>query len=155
MILELEFSMQTVFQLANIEKTCFGKDAWSINALIGEFNNRFSHLFACKIDDSIVGYVCVRIMYEEAQICNVAVLPEHRRKGIATQLLDAVAAFAKEEGCERSELEVNVENLPAVELYRKCGYKEEGIRKNFYRKSRYESRDAYTMVLSLIENPEE
>ena len=149
MISKLEFSMQTVFQLANIEKECFGRDAWSINALIGEFNNAFSHLFACEIDGKIVGYVCVRIMYEEAQICNLAVLPEHRRKGIATELLGEVATFSKEKGCERAELEVNVENLPAVELYRKCGYKEEGIRKNFYRKSRYASRDAYTMVLPL------
>ena len=147
---ELEFSMQAVFQIANIEKECFGKEAWSINNIIGEFHNSFSQFFAHEVDGKIVGYVCVRIMYEEAQICNLAVLPEHRRKGIATQLLDAVAAFAKEKGCERCELEVNVENLPAVELYRKCGYNEEGIRKNFYRKSRYASRDAYTMVLPLI-----
>lgn len=142
--------MQTVFQLANIEKQCFGRDAWSIQSLIGEFNNDFSHLFAQEIDGKIVGYACVRIMYEEAQICNVAVVPEHRRKGIATELLSTLAAFAKERGCERAELEVNVENLPAVELYRKCGYQEEGIRKNFYRKTRYASRDAYTMVLPLV-----
>ena len=148
---QLEFSMQTVFQLANIEKDCFGRDAWSINALISEFNNKFSHFFAYRIDDNIVGYACVRIMYEEAQICNIAVLTEHRRKGIATQLLKTVAAFATEQGCERAELEVNVQNLPAVEMYRKNGYKEVGIRKNFYRKSRYASRDAYTMVLQLAE----
>ena len=147
---KLEFSMPTVFQLANIEKECFGKDAWSINALISEFNNSFSHFFAYTIDDKIVGYACVRIMYEEAQICNIAVLSEHRRKGIGTQLLQTVAAFATEQGCERAELEVNVQNLPAVELYRKCGYKEEGIRKNFYRRTRYSSRDAYTMVLPLV-----
>ena len=148
---KLEFSMQNVFQLANIEKACFGRDAWSIQALIGEFSNDFSHFFAHEIDGKIVGYACVRIMYEEAQICNIAVLPEHRRKGIATKLLQMVANFAKEKGCERAELEVNVANLPAVELYRKCGYGEAGIRKNFYRKSRYPSRDAYTMVLTLTE----
>lgn len=148
---KLEFSMQTVFQLANIEKACFGRDAWSIQALIGEFGNDFSHFFAYEIDEKIVGYACVRTMYEEAQICNVAVLPEHRRKGIATQLLQTVADFAKEKGCERAELEVNVANLPAVELYRKCGYEEVGVRKNFYRRTRYPSRDAYTMVLTLVE----
>lgn len=151
---KLEFSMQTVFQLNNIEKACFGRDAWSIQALIGEFNNEFSHFFAHEIEGKIVGYACVRIMYEEAQICNIAVLPEYRRQGIATELLKMVAEFSKEKGCERAELEVNVANLPAVELYRKCGYDEAGIRKNFYRKSRYPSRDAYTMVLTLVENAE-
>ena len=152
MITKLEFSMQTVFQLANIEKECFGRDAWSIQALIGEFNNSFSHFFAREVDGKIVGYACVRTMYEEAQICNIAVLADFRRQGIATELLNAVAAFAKEHGCERCELEVNVANLPAVAMYRKCGYAEAGLRKNFYRKSRYPSRDAYTMVLTLTEN---
>ena len=151
---KLQFSMQTVFQLNNIEKACFGKEAWSIQALIGEFNNNFSHFFACEADGAIVGYVCVRIMYEEAQICNIAVLPEHRRKGIATELLQTVAEFAKEKGCERAELEVNVSNTPAVELYSKCGYEKVGIRKNFYRKTRYPTRDAYTMVLQLVEKAE-
>ena len=151
---KLHFSMQTVFQLNNIEKVCFGKEAWSIQALIGEFNNEFSHFFAHEVDGKIVGYACVRIMYEEAQICNIAVLPEHRRQGIATELLQAVADFAKEKGCERAELEVNVSNTPAIEMYRKCGYEEVGIRKNFYRKSRYPTRDAYTMVLQLVANAE-
>lgn len=149
MITKLQFSMQTVFQLANIEKECFGRDAWSISALIGEFENEFSHFFAHEVDGKVVGYACVRIMYEEAQICNIAVLPSYRRQGIATELLQTVADFSKLQGCERAELEVNVANLPAVELYRKCGYNQEGIRKNFYRKSRYSSRDAYTMVLPL------
>ena len=147
--------MQTVFQLNNIEKACFGRDAWSIQALVGEFENAFSHFFAYEVEDKIVGYACVRIMYEEAQICNVAVLPEHRRKGIATELLQAVADFAREQGCDHAELEVNVENIAAVELYRKCGYDQVGIRKNFYRRTRYPSRDAYTMVLPLIDKKDE
>ena len=151
MTTKLQFSMQTVFQLNNIETACFGRDAWSIQALIGEFSNEFSHFFAYEIDGKIVGYACLRIMYEEAQICNVAVLPEHRRKGIATELMRTLADFGREKGCERAELEVNVANLAAVELYRKCGYAEVGIRKNFYRKTRYPSRDAYTMVLPLTD----
>lgn len=149
MIEKLNFSMQTVFQLANLEKECFGKDAWSIAALRGEFGNEFSHLFAKRVDDVIVGYVCIRIMYEEAQICNICVSPKHRRLGYASELLGVVKEFSTLQGCERCELEVNVSNEPAVELYKKCGYNIEGIRKNFYRRSRYDTRDAYTMVLKL------
>ena len=142
--------MPTVFQLNNIEKACFGKDAWSINSLIGEFNNSFSHLFGEVVDDKIVGYVCVRIMYEEAQICNIAVLPEYRRQGIATRLLETIAEFATIQECERCELEVNTANTPTVELYKKCGYEIVGTRVNFYRRSkRFNSRDAYTMTKNL------
>lgn len=149
MVEKLEFSMQTIFQLANLEKECFGRDAWSIAALRGEFGNDFSHFFAKKADGVIAGYVCVRIMYEECQICNICVAPKFRRLGYASELLKAVKEFASEEGCERCELEVNVSNEPAVGLYKKCDYAVEGVRKNFYRRSRYATRDAYTMVLQL------
>lgn len=149
MIEKLEFNMQTIFQLANLEKECFGRDAWSIAALRGEYGNDFSHFFAKRIDGVIVGYVCIRVLYEETQICNICVAPNYRRQGFATELLDAVRSFAIEQGCERCELEVNVSNEPAVEMYKKCGYNVEGIRKNFYRRSRYATRDAYTMVLNL------
>lgn len=149
MIEKLDFNMQTIFQLANLEKECFGKDAWSIAALQGEFGHEFSHFFAKRIDGVIVGYVCIRIMYEESQICNICVSPKYRRKGFASELLQAVKEFSFEAGCERCELEVNVSNEPAVGLYQKCGYDIEGIRKNFYRRSRYATRDAYTMILNL------
>lgn len=149
MIQKIPFSMPNVFQLAKIEKECFGKDAWSINNVRGEFENDYSHFFGEVVDGVYVGYVCVRIMYEEAQICNIAVLPQYRRQGIATQLLKTVDEFSKIQGCERGELEVNTANIAAVELYKKCGYEVEGLRKNFYRKSRYATRDAYTMVKQL------
>ena len=50
----------------------------------------------------------------------------------------------------RAELEVNTANIPAVELYKKCGYKVAGVRKNFYRKSRFATGDAYTMIKQLV-----
>ncbi|MCM1195287.1 MAG: ribosomal protein S18-alanine N-acetyltransferase [Corallococcus sp.] len=149
MIQELTFSMQNIFQLADLEKECFGKDAWTIANLRGEFGNSFSHFFAEVIDDKIVGYACVRIMYEESQICNICVATKYRRQGIASRILQEVAVFSKEQNCERCELEVNVANEPAVELYKHCGYVVEGIRKDFYRRTRYSTRDAYTMVLQL------
>lgn len=144
---QIQYTMQNVIALADLEKTCFGRDAWSIASLRGEFENEFSHFFAEVRDGEIVGYICIRTVCEEAQVCNVAVLPEYRRQGIATSLLKQGVAFSAEKGCTRCELEVNTENTAAVELYKKCGFEIEGTRKNFYRRNRYKSRDAYTMVL--------
>lgn len=149
MIEKISFNMQNIFQLADVEKECFGRDAWNISALRGEFCNEFSHFFGAVIDGKIIGYVCVRLMYEEAQICNICVINKFRRQGYAVKLLESVAAFALENGCERCELEVNTANVPAVELYKKCGYEIAGTRPNFYRRTRYATRDAYTMVLQL------
>ena len=150
MIEKLEFSMPTVFQLHKIEKECFGKEAWSVNNLVGEYQNEYSHVCGEVVDDEIVGYACVRIMYEEAQVCNIAVLPQYRRRGIATRLLETIADFATVQQCERCELEVNTANEPTVNLYKKCGYEIVGTRPNFYRRTkRYLTRDAYTMVKTL------
>ncbi len=147
MIEKLDSTMQTIIALNQIEKDCFGRDAWSIPALRGEFNNEFSHFFA-EVDGSgkILGYACVRILCEEAQICNIAVLTANRRLGIGSRLVERVLEFSKEQSCTRCELEVNTENSPAIGLYKKCGFSVVGVRKNFYRRNRYSSRDAYTMV---------
>ncbi|MBR1954969.1 MAG: ribosomal protein S18-alanine N-acetyltransferase [Clostridia bacterium] len=150
MIKLLEYNMKNVFDLADIEEVCFAKDAWTVNNLRGEFMNEYSYLIGYYQDDKLVGYTCVRAMYEEAQVCNVAVLPEYRRQGIAKQLIEAMLRLSAEKGCQVCELEVNTENTPAVELYKKCGFEVAGIRKNFYRRSRYNSRDAYTMTKSLV-----
>lgn len=149
---KLNYTMQNVIELAQLEKVCFGKDAWSITNLRGEFSNEFSHFFAEKRDGRIVGYVCVRTMYEEAQICNIAVIPQFRRQGVASELLKTMVNFAASQNCTRCELEVNAENTAAVELYKKCGFEIAGLRKNFYRRTRYNSRDAYTMVLQLTKS---
>ena len=151
MIKLLEYNMKNVFDLADIEEVCFAKDAWTVNNLRGEFMNEYSYLIGYCQDDKLVGYTCVRAMYEEAQVCNVAVLPEYRRQGIAKQLIEEMLRLSAEKGCQVCELEVNTENTPAVELYKKCGFEVAGIRKNFYRRSRYNSRDAYTMTKSLVE----
>ncbi|MBQ2914710.1 MAG: ribosomal protein S18-alanine N-acetyltransferase [Clostridia bacterium] len=150
MIKLLEYNMKNVFDLADIEEVCFAKDAWTVNNLRGEFMNEYSYLIGYYQDDKLVGYTCVRAMYEEAQVCNVAVLPEYRRQGIAKQLIEEMLRLSAEKGCQVCELEVNTENTPAVELYKKCGFEVAGIRKNFYRRSRYNSRDAYTMTKSLV-----
>ena len=150
MIEKLEFTMQNIIALSSVEKVCFQRDAWSIAALRGEFENDYSHFFAERNDDGkIVGYVCVRTMMEEAQVCNVAVIPEYRRQGVATRLIKYMLEFAKSKECTRCELEVNTMNEAAIGVYKKCGFEEVGVRKNFYRRNRYASRDAYTMVLEL------
>ena len=149
MVERLKYVMPDVIAISQMEKICFGKEAWSLNNIRAEFCHDFSYFFAERREGVIVGYVCVRLMYEEAQVCNLAVLPEYRRQGIGTALVSHVLEFSKQQGCERCELEVNVCNEGALALYEKCGFERAGIRKNFYRKSRYDSRDAYTLVKQL------
>ncbi len=53
--------------------------------------------------------------------------PDHRRQGLATQLLHAAHHWAKAEGHSQISLQVFSENAPAQALYQKLGYQPEAI----------------------------
>jgi RimJ/RimL family protein N-acetyltransferase len=60
---------------------------------------------------------------------HMSVLPEHRRKGIAAALLKSLIEWAqKNPVIEKLKLAVFATNQPAVSLYRKMGFAEEGRR---------------------------
>ncbi len=63
---------------------------------------------------------------------NVAVFPQHRGKGVATTLLEALLEEARRRGGEFLSLEVRPSNTGAVRLYEKLGFRREGRRKSFY-----------------------
>lgn len=55
-------------------------------------------------------------------MANVAVAPEHRKKGIAGRLVDAGVEFARQRGARQLILQVDVDNERAIELYRRRGF---------------------------------
>ena len=57
----------------------------------------------------------------------LGILPEYRGLGIGSRLLEKVIEKAKEFGLEKIELHVYTSNKPAVALYRKFGFEEEGL----------------------------
>lgn len=68
----------------------------------------------------------------QVHINNLAVLPELRGRGIGTQLLEALIAEAAHLGAVLLTLEVRQSNTPALRLYAKSGFTQEGVRKNYY-----------------------
>lgn len=81
----------------------------------------------------IIGYHMGRIEYglalrgfpkfvKKGHVISIAVLKEHRRKGVATMLLKTALEEFTKKGCEVSFLEVRVSNEPAINLYKKMGY---------------------------------
>ena len=81
---------------------------------------------------TVVGYVCLMSLFEEAQILDIAVAPKQRGKGIARLLMDHAAAVALEKGAELLALEVRASNISAITLYERCGFVRTGIRSKYY-----------------------
>ena len=106
-----------------------------------------SHVFlTAETDGAVVGYVGMLYVLDEGYISNVAVRPDHRRRGIAEALLAALEARGRALMLSFLTLEVREGNAAAIALYEKRGYRITGRRKNYYEKP---TEDALIMTLTL------
>ena len=121
-----------VAQVAQLEKLCFS-DPWSENSVASELKNPLSLWLVALDGDTIAGYVGSQSVLDEADMMNVAVHPDYRRKGIARQLVTELVAALAKKGVHSLALEVRASNAPAIALYEQLGFQQVGRRPNYYR----------------------
>lgn len=118
-------------KISEIEKQCFS-DPWKTAA----FEDVCSHSFCSGIlleeNGEIVGYACVSVLFQTADLLNIAVQQSFRRRGIGQKLLDGVFALIKERGAQECFLEVRVSNQNAKRLYERNGFLPVNVRKGYY-----------------------
>ena len=88
--------------------------------------------FLAKEETEVIGYFGMIVVLVEADITIVAVLPDHRKKGISRNLLHLSLDEARQQGIYSIYLEVRDSNAAAITLYKHAGFKEVGKRKNYY-----------------------
>ncbi|PID56185.1 ribosomal-protein-alanine N-acetyltransferase [candidate division KSB3 bacterium] len=122
---------------------------WPRNLLLAELDGEsFSHVYVARLirDDGvpqkIIGYNFFWLVADEIHILHIAVDPEHQHRGLGKLLLDFAADFGRRHGACCMILEVRVSNAKAQGLYRKLGFQQIGIRKNYYSPN---NEDAYAM----------
>lgn len=105
---------------------------WNYNILESELESQDSNFFVAKIDNEIVGFAGIKIIVDEADIMNIVVKKAFRNMGIGKLLLKKLIETANKLNLTSIILEVNKENSIAIKLYESFGFKEVGIRKNYY-----------------------
>ena len=120
-----------VNRVHEIECTCF-RSPWSKLALAGELRNEVAHYLVMEADGVICGYGGMWLLFEEAHVTNVAIMPEYRAQGRGERLMLAMMRHAIKRGAEKMTLEVRENNLVAQRLYAKLGFKQNGFRKGYY-----------------------
>ncbi len=139
-----EWTQKDIAKIAEIEARSF-KDAWSVVAFEDILKYPIHHSFLVEEGGQVCAYACVLVLFEDAELENIAVDLPYRNKGVAKALMDALHEKAKALGAKRCLLEVRVSNLPAISLYEKYGYEKYGVRKRYYE----DGEDAFVMQKQL------
>ena len=132
--------------MARIERDSF-ESPWSAEEITKDVTaggNVYVAVAECGGEKA--GYGEIRMVAGEAQIYNIAIAPEFRRKGIGEELLSHMTDKAEADGCSLATLEVRGSNKAAMELYKKLGFREVGRRRGYYSKG---GEDAVLMDLDL------
>jgi [ribosomal protein S18]-alanine N-acetyltransferase len=103
---------------------------WSLAMFVLELSKPSGICLAAEDENGLIGYlVCAR--YDEVwHLMNVAVATEHRRRGIASAMIDRLLEEAGSDS--RFTLEVRVSNLPAIAMYERIGFRSAGRRRSYY-----------------------
>lgn len=87
--------------------------------------------FKVLLNDEVVGFVILQIT-DEANIVSIAIKKDYRNLGLATKLLNKAEDYSLSVGVNALSLEVSYKNIKAFLLYKKFGFVERRIRKNYY-----------------------
>ena len=123
-------------QIAEIAAESF-PDPWTENGFMSSLDVSGNIFLTAEENGTVTGYIIGTADGDFAGIDSIAVSPRFRRQGIAEELIRAFCEIAAQsDSCSSVSLEVRENNLPARTLYKKCGFSEIGLRKNFYSEPR-------------------
>lgn len=118
-----------VAEAAEVAAQCL-REAWSVETCKKQLDNPNDTTLVAFEDGIAVGFLSCWCIAGEAEINNVCVLPEYRRRGIAKAMFDRLAELLPE--AERWVLEVRESNNAAIALYESLGFYRAGLRRDFY-----------------------
>ncbi len=119
--------LDTLFKLERL-----GSARWTRKMFEDEMEIDFSRMIMALDYENTAGFIVVWLAPGEVQINNIAVAPEHRRKGIALSLIGHVCDEAFHPGREKVILEAREDNIPALKLYAMAGFTRTGHRPDYY-----------------------
>jgi ribosomal-protein-alanine N-acetyltransferase len=133
--------------LADVERRCFS-DPWPLEGFREVFSMPGTVALVSTERDEPIAYFLAREILGTAEVLNLAVVPEHRGRGLGGVLLDAGLDAVRARGGSEVFLEVRASNVVAQGLYARRGFRMEGRRRGYYRRP-----DEDALVLRLLMDP--
>ena len=107
-------------------------DFWKYEIFKEELANTNTKYLVLRYNNEIICFGGIKIILDEANLMNIVTKKIYRHQGLGSILLEKLITLAKENNCTSITLEVNENNLPAINLYNKYSFKEVGKRKKYY-----------------------
>lgn len=126
-----EMQLDDLEEVMEIENDSFSKP-WTETGFFSFLIRNDTLFLVAEENDSICGYCGVVMAADEGDITNVAVAKQCRNQGIGGMLIVELIHRTEEVGVSRLFLEVRASNQPAIHLYQKMGFEQNGKRKNYY-----------------------
>lgn len=118
-------------ELMQIENECFSRP-YSSESFLQDLRGDKVKAFVKILNEKIVGFISLYIFLDEANLQQIAVLEDFRRKGISSELIEYSVEYLKQNKVKKIYLEVNETNFVAIKTYEKFGFKQVVTRKNYY-----------------------
>ena len=113
-------------KIAELHKLCFSHRPWGANDFVDLKKS------GCEIVASENGFIVWRTVLDTAEIITIGVRPDARGNGIAMAMLGLLEHEVKKVGVKKIFLDVSAENTAAINLYKKCGFTQNGRRPKYY-----------------------
>lgn len=114
----------------------------------GNFSDALRAGYECKVYETqqggMLGYAVMLLAVDEAELLDIAIAAQYQRQGWGLRLLEEMLALARRCDMRRMVLEVRASNRPAISLYRKAGFADIGLRREYY-PARHGREDAILM----------
>ncbi|MCL2215524.1 MAG: ribosomal protein S18-alanine N-acetyltransferase [Defluviitaleaceae bacterium] len=115
-----------------IENEAFS-DPWSKSSILYEINEPGSvFLVAVNENQNAIGYASMRHVLDEGHISNIAVSASYKNQGVGSLLMESLVNEARRLKITALTLEVRESNKAAISLYKKYGFVQKGVRRDFY-----------------------
>ncbi len=123
-------------RLAIIEKICF-VSPWTKEQIKGEVEcNQFANFYVFEVEENtqktIIGYYDYWVTFDSATIAQIAVIPEYRKQGIASIMMQEIIDDCYAKRVRNLTLEVRKNNAKAQRLYEKFGFKAILLKPHYY-----------------------
>ena len=138
-------------EVAHIEKRAYAHP-WSTGNFTDSLRAGY-HASLLLQGEQVLGYFVLMKGLDETHLLNITVTPEAQGQGHARRMLHEVVAWSARQGAQWLWLEVRVSNTRARRIYERYGFKEMGVRRNYYPLAAFKREDAVVMNLPLSAEP--